>query len=69
MNESTQLIASIGALFLGLAAVITSIATLVVSLHNTKKITEIHAATNGLVEKLGDAREEKGRLEEVARQK
>jgi len=37
-----------------------SVLTVVVSAYNAFKIHQVHKATNGLVEKLGDAREAKG---------
>jgi hypothetical protein len=63
LSETAILLTAIGTLVVALGTLITSIGGVLVSLRNTKKITEIHVATNGLAEKLGDAREAKGRAE------
>ena len=53
MSESAQLVWAIGTLFGTLATLVATIGSVWIGLRNTKKITEIHDATNGLVAKLG----------------
>ncbi len=61
MSEAAQLIVAV-------ATLISSVAALVVGWRNTRKIKEVHDATNGLMKTMGDAREAKG-FKEGAEQK
>jgi hypothetical protein len=63
VSEAAQLVTAVATLLVAAGGLIASVGAVVVALRNTRKITEIHAATNGLVAKLGDAREAKGRAE------
>ena len=55
MTELAQLIIAI-------ATLIATIGSVLASLRNTRKIKQVHDATNGMVEAMGAAREAKGLL-------
>ena len=55
MTELAQLIIAI-------ATLIATVGSVWTSLHNGRKIKEVHDATNGMAEKMGAAREAKGLL-------
>lgn len=63
MDADQQTTNLIVAIITALTGLVTSLATLIVSLHNTRKIQEVHTATNSMKDELVKTTREKSLLE------